>query len=145
MLFFLLGVWLPRNEAKAGLLARRSAAAAKAGADSGAASQPDPEVVAKAKRRTICCGPRASMREPTHVSVTSESDLKNWPDEGSGWSRFSGSPAFVAMVQSAELGQRHDSPHFRWLNRSRLGRVLPQRKMRSRSVIVLEIRGQGST
>ena len=30
----------------------RSAAAAKAGADSGAASRPDPEVVAKAKRRT---------------------------------------------------------------------------------------------
>ena len=31
---------------------QRSAAAAKAGADSGPASQPDPEVVAKAKRRT---------------------------------------------------------------------------------------------
>src|SRR5712664_1551166 len=31
---------------------QRSAAAAKAGADSGAASRPDPEVVAKAKRRT---------------------------------------------------------------------------------------------
>src|SRR5438132_2504924 len=31
---------------------QRSAAAAKAGADSGSASRPDPEVVAKAKRRT---------------------------------------------------------------------------------------------
>ena len=31
---------------------QRSAAAAKAGADSGVASRPDPEVVAKAKRRT---------------------------------------------------------------------------------------------
>jgi transposase-like protein len=31
---------------------QRRAAAAKAGADSGAASRPDPEVVAKAKRRT---------------------------------------------------------------------------------------------
>jgi len=31
---------------------QRSAAAGKAGADSGAASQPDPEVIAKAKRRT---------------------------------------------------------------------------------------------
>jgi transposase len=31
---------------------RRSGATAKAGADSGAASRPDPEVVAKAKRRT---------------------------------------------------------------------------------------------
>jgi hypothetical protein len=36
VLFFLLGVWLPQ----------RSAAAAKAGADSGAASRPEPEVVA---------------------------------------------------------------------------------------------------
>lgn len=49
-LFFLLGVCLPRNEAKARL--QRSAAADKAGADSGAASRPDPEVAAKAKRRT---------------------------------------------------------------------------------------------
>jgi hypothetical protein len=31
---------------------QRSAAAAKAGADSGAASRPDPEVIAKARRRT---------------------------------------------------------------------------------------------
>jgi transposase len=42
VLFFPLGVWLPQ----------RSAAAAKAGADSGAASRPDPEVVVKGKRRT---------------------------------------------------------------------------------------------
>ena len=32
---------------------QRSAAAAKAGADAGLASRPDPEVVAKAKRRTF--------------------------------------------------------------------------------------------
>jgi hypothetical protein len=42
VLFLLLGVWLPLH----------CAAAAKAGVDSGAASRPDPEVVAKAKRRT---------------------------------------------------------------------------------------------
>jgi hypothetical protein len=63
VLFFLLGVRLPRNGAKARrLLAsrsgvqrqpKRSAAAAEAGASPGPSSRPDSEVVAKAKRRTF--------------------------------------------------------------------------------------------
>jgi hypothetical protein len=40
----------------------RSGAAAKAGADSGAASRPDPEVVAKAKRRTYTAEENARCR-----------------------------------------------------------------------------------
>ena len=44
-----------------------------------------------------------------------------------------------AMVQAAHLRHRYHAPHFGWLNRSWLGRVLPQRKMRPRSVIVVEI------
>src|ERR1700721_3146212 len=54
VLFFPRGVWLPGKRGKGGKgEPQRSAAAAKAGANSGAASRPDPEVVAKAKRRTF--------------------------------------------------------------------------------------------
>jgi len=49
------------------------------------------------------------------------------------------------MVQSAYLRDRHDSPCFRQLDRPRLGRILLQGKMRSRSVIVVEIQTKGST
>ena len=53
MLFLLLGVCLPRNEAKARLLASRSAVQRQAKrAPIGSIAQPDPEVIAKAKRRT---------------------------------------------------------------------------------------------
>jgi len=38
--------------------------------------------------------------------------------------RVSGGPAFVAVMQPTNLGQRHDSPHVLRLDRSRLGRVL---------------------
>ena len=34
---------------------------------------------------------------------------------------FSGSPSFVAVMQSTDLRHRHDGPHFRRLNRSWLG------------------------
>ena len=36
----------------------------------------------------------------------------------------SGGPSFVAVVKSTDLWDRHDSPHFHWLNWSRLGRIL---------------------
>ena len=62
------------------------------------------------------------------------------------WLRaFSGSPSFVAVVQPADLRHRHDRAHFRRLNRSWLRRVLPQRKMCSRSMIVIEIRIERSS
>jgi hypothetical protein len=57
----------------------------------------------------------------------------------------SGSPSFVAVVQSANEGQRYDGSHFGRVNRSWLRCVLPQRKMRSRSVIVIEIGSESSS
>jgi hypothetical protein len=53
---------------------------------------------------------------------------------------FSGSLSFVAVVQPTDLRHRHDGPHFWRLNRSWQRRVLSERKMRSRPMIVLEIR-----
>jgi hypothetical protein len=41
-------------------------------------------------------------------------------------SAVSGGPSFVAVVQSTDLGHRHDGPDSRRLNGSWLGRVLPQ-------------------
>ena len=49
-------------------------------------------------------------------------------------SRVSGGSPFVAVVQSADLGNGHHGSHFWRLNRSRFGRVLAQREMGSRSV-----------
>src|ERR1700757_3956147 len=46
---------------------------------------------------------------------------------------------------SADVWQRHDRSHFWRLNRSWLGRVLPQGEMRSRSVIVIQIRIDDAT
>ena len=54
--------------------------------------------------------------------------------------RVSGGPSFVAVVQPADLGPRHDGSHLWRLNLSGLRRVLSQRKMRSRSVIVIQVR-----
>ena len=39
---------------------------------------------------------------------------------------FSDSPSFVAVMQPTDLRYGRDGPHFRRLNRSWLGRVLPQ-------------------
>ena len=58
---------------------------------------------------------------------------------------LSGGPSFVAMVQTADLRQRYDSSHFSWLTQARVGRVLFQREMRSRSVLVSEIQIEGSS
>jgi hypothetical protein len=58
---------------------------------------------------------------------------------------FSGGSPFVAMMKPADLRYRHDPPHFRWLNRSRFGRVLVRGKMLPRLLIVLQITSQGST
>src|SRR5215469_2599349 len=53
---------------------------------------------------------------------------------------FSGSLSFVAVVQPTDLRHRHNRPNFWRLNHSQLRRVLPQRKMRSGAMIILEIR-----
>ena len=57
----------------------------------------------------------------------------------------SGCAAFVAVVEPADLRYGNDAPKFRRLNWPRLRRVLPQGKMRSGSVIIFEIRNEGST
>jgi transposase len=49
---------------------QRSGAAAKAGADSEAASRPDPEVVAKAKRRTYTAEYKRILREAEAAAAT---------------------------------------------------------------------------
>src|SRR5713101_1752683 len=56
----------------------------------------------------------------------------------------SGSASFVAVVQSANLGHCYHSSQLRWLDRPRFRRILLQRKMRPRLVIVVEITRQGS-
>jgi transposase len=48
---------------------QRSAAAAKAGADSGAVSRPDPEVVAKAKRRTYTADYKQRILEEAETAA----------------------------------------------------------------------------
>src|SRR5438105_11769648 len=53
--------------------------------------------------------------------------------------------SFVPVLQPADLGQRHDAPHWLRLDRSRLGRVLPHREMGSPSVIVIQIRTKDTT
>ena len=55
---------------------------------------------------------------------------------------FLGSLSFIAVVQPTDLRHGHNRPHFWRLNRSWLRRVLPQRKMRSRAMIILEVRTQ---
>src|SRR5258708_12042727 len=45
---------------------QRSAAAVKAGANSGAASRPDPEAVAKAKRRTYTAEKKQRILDESH-------------------------------------------------------------------------------
>src|SRR6266576_4065284 len=60
VLFFPLGVWLPQ----------RSAAAAKAGADPVPASRPDPEVVAKPKRRTYTAEYKQRILQEAEVAAT---------------------------------------------------------------------------
>jgi transposase-like protein len=53
----------------------RSAAAAKAGADSGAASRPDPEVVAKAKRRTYTAEYKQRILEEADAAAATRGAL----------------------------------------------------------------------
>ncbi|MGH9771299.1 MAG: transposase [Candidatus Acidiferrales bacterium] len=63
------GLRLARNGAKASV-ASRSAAAAEAGADSVVASRPDPEVVAKPKRRTFTAEYKLSILQEAEVAAT---------------------------------------------------------------------------
>ena len=65
MLFFPLGLWLPQ----------RSAAAAKAGADPVPTSRPDPEVVAKAKRRTYTAEYKQRILQEAEVAATTRGGL----------------------------------------------------------------------
>src|SRR6266513_1815478 len=73
VLFFPLGVWLPQ----------RSAAAAKAGADPVPASRPDPEVVAKPKRRTYTAEYKQRILQEAEVAATTRGPWRPSPPRGS--------------------------------------------------------------
>jgi hypothetical protein len=45
-------------------------------------------------------------------------------------------PAGVAVMQATDLGILDDLPVFRWLDRPRFRRILLQRQMRSRTMVV---------
>jgi len=85
-------------------------------------------------------------RTHAHLSPVGETDFKGWRGPcaviGSG---LSGGASLVAMVQTADLRQRYDSSHFPGLNQARFGRVLSQREMGSRSVIVSKIGSKNTT
>src|SRR2546430_13767806 len=78
-----LGIVLPlgglaaaeRSEASPPAGPQRSEAAAKAGADSGAASRPDPEVVAKAKRRTYTAEYKQRILEEADAAAATRGAL----------------------------------------------------------------------
>src|ERR1019366_5874316 len=66
---FPLGVWLSRNGGKA------TEGKAKAGADSVPASRPDPEVVAKPKRRTYTAEYKQRILQEAEVAATTRGGL----------------------------------------------------------------------
>jgi hypothetical protein len=65
---------------------------------------------------------------PLHVSLWLPLMLATERTSHSRRNRYSrlSSPAFVAMVKTANLGNGNDRPSFRWLHRPRLRRVLLQ-------------------
>ena len=54
--------------------------------------------------------------------------------------RRSGRAAFIAMVQPADGGQGHDTSRLDCCYGSRLGRIFRQRQVRTRPVVVVDIR-----
>ena len=72
-----------------------STAAAKAGADSGAASRPDPEVVAKAKRRTYTAEYKQRILEEADTAAATR-----------GGSRCSSSPGRLVLLVAHHLAAR---------------------------------------
>jgi hypothetical protein len=86
---------------------------------------------------------------PTRPSKRVVMDRANVGDQspqgnGGGW-RQSGGEALVPVEQAAYLGSRHDLAHGRRVSLSQVGRVLPQRQMRPRPVVVREIGFQNLT
>ena len=58
--------------------------------------------------------------------------------------RESGRPTGVTMMEATDLGKLDDLPVLRWLDRSRLRRILLQRQMRSRTMVVADVSPQDS-
>ena len=52
------------------------------------------------------------------------------------------SSARVAVVKPADLGQGNDAAELSWLNGPRLGRILREREVRARAVVVAEVAPQ---
>src|SRR6266849_9034076 len=82
-------------------------------------------------------GARASRNRPQRAVVSATGRVFN--------ACRSGGAAFVAVAKPPNLGYCEHSSQFRWLDRPRVRRVLVQRKMRPRLVVVGEITRQGST
>lgn len=67
----------------------------------------------------ICWGSRASMQERRRVSAVRHRYQEVNLRQRGRFSGYSGSRlSFIAMMQPADLGYRHNSPHFRRLDRS---------------------------
>ena len=54
----------------------------------------------------------------------------------------SGRVPFVAVMESADFGARHDPTNASRVDCARLGRVLGQREMRSRAVVIRDVRAK---
>ena len=53
----------------------------------------------------------------------------------------SGGPAFVSVMKPAYFGNPKDVSHLRRLHAPSIWRILPKRKMTSRAVVILQVRG----
>lgn len=53
----------------------------------------------------------------------------------------SGGSALVSMMKAAHFGDRNDLAHLRRLHGSLIRRILPERKMAPRTVVIIEVRG----
>src|ERR1700731_2940539 len=98
--------------------------------------------VGTATDRPVAANSRVSRTSRAYRSRAARARTKKatrtWRQRARG-PAFSGGSSFVARMKPADLWYRHDPPHFRWLNRSRFGRVLVHGKMLPRLRIRLMV------
>jgi len=85
---------------------------------------------------SMALGAAGSAGESMAIAVASSWPHENPPTEPQ---RCSGREPLVPMMEPADLLKRHDLSAAAGLNRSPVGCVLAQRKMRSGSVIIIEV------
>jgi hypothetical protein len=91
-----------------------------------------------------CRDRRGGMRRGIDVEPSAPDELQAESDlhvqrRDAGRQCPSGSAALVPVMETADLGQFHDRAHARRLDWPRRRRVLPQRQVRPRPVIVGEV------